>query len=157
MKIAKDCIVGIRYQLISSAGEVLDESPEGEPLVYLHGAAGVLPALENALAGKSTGDSFDVTVTPEQGFGEHQPTLIEQVNRSAFPASVNVEVGLQFKAQNEQGERLVTVTAVTDDFVTVDGNHPLAGMTLRFKGEIIDVRQATEAEVQHWPNPVPAN
>jgi FKBP-type peptidyl-prolyl cis-trans isomerase SlyD len=156
MKIENNHIVSIRYRLTNEKGAVLDQSPDGEPLVYLHGAAGVLPALEAALTGKKVGESFDVTITPSDGFGEHQPSLIQNASRSDFPDEVELQVGMQVTAQTPQGDQQVTVTAFDNDVVTVDANHPLAGMTLRFQGEVEDVRAASEAEIQHWPNPVPA-
>lgn len=148
-------IVSIRYTLTNGEGEQLDRSPDGEPLVYLHGAAGVLPALETALAGKSAGDSFDVTIAPAEGFGEHQPSMIQSVPRSALLIEQELEVGMQITAQTEHGDRPVTITAMDDDSITIDANHPLAGMTLRFEGRVEDVRAATEEEIRHWPNPVP--
>lgn len=155
MKVDKNCIVSIRYKLTNDKGESLDQSPEGEPLVYMHGAIGVLPALEATLEGKNVGESFDVTVTPSEGFGEHQPSLIKTVPRSAFPTDQELEVGMQITAQTEHGDQVMTITAFDDNTATVDGNHPLAGMTLRFEGDIEDVRVASDEEVKHWPNPVP--
>ena len=155
MKVDKNCIVSIRYKLTNDKGESLDQSPEGEPLIYLHGAIGVLPALEAALEGTAIGDSFDVTVTPSEGFGEHQQALIQTVPRSAFPADQEIEVGMQITGQSDQGDQVMTVTAFDDINVTIDGNHPLAGMTLRFEGDIENVRAANEEEIRHWPNPVP--
>lgn len=156
MKVARDCIFSIHYRLTNDKGESLDQSPEGEPLVYMHGAVGVLPALEAALEVKNSGDSFDVTVTPSEGFGEHQPSLIQTVPRSAFLTDQKIEVGESITGRAEQGEQVMIITAFDENTVTVDGNHPLAGMTLRFEGHIEDVRVASEAEIRHWPNPVPS-
>ena len=155
MKIGMNCIVSVRYRLLNDRDELLDESPEDQPLVYLHGSAGVLPALETALVGKQGGDEFDVSVSPADGFGEHQPGLIQTVERSAFPASQPIDVGMQITVQTEQGQRPAVVTALDESTVTIDANHPLAGMNLRFVGSINEVREATEQEIIHWPNPVP--
>lgn len=155
MNIEKNCIVGISYTLTNDAGEQIDQSPDGEPLMYLHGAAGVLPALESELEGKQAGDTFDVTITPAAGFGEHQPELTHVAEKSSFPPDVTIEVGMQLTAEGPEGEMQVTVTAIDDESVTIDANHPLAGMTLRFKGEITSVRAASGEEIQHWPNPAP--
>lgn len=156
MKVANHCIVGISYTLTNESGELLDRSPDDEPLVYLHGAIGVLPALAAALEGKAVGEKFDVTVTPAEGFGEHQPSRIQTVPRSAFSAPQALEVGMQVNARTELGEQPVIVTAVDEASVTIDGNHPLAGMTLHFEGVIVEIRAASDAEIRHWPNPPPA-
>ncbi|MFQ5635634.1 MAG: peptidylprolyl isomerase [Gammaproteobacteria bacterium] len=156
MKIDHNCIVSIRYKLTNERDEALDESPEGEPLVYMHGAAGVLPALESALAGKGAGENFDVTISPAEGFGDHQPALIQTVPRSSFPDDVVLEVGIQINMHSDQGDQQATVTALNEDSVTIDANHPLAGMTLRFQGTVEEIRAATDEEIRHWPNPVPA-
>ncbi len=155
MKIDKNCIVAIHYKLTNDREELLDKSPEDEPLVYMHGAAGVLPALEAALEGKAAGESFDVTVSPSEGFGEHQPSQIQTVPRSAFQAEQSLEIGMQISAQTEQGDQTATITAFDDHTITIDANHPMAGMTLRFEGSVADIREASDEEVRHWPNPVP--
>ena len=158
MQIAKNCIVSINYTLTNANEDdvTIDGSPDGEPLVYLHGAAGVIPALEAALDGKSAGDAFDVTISPADGFGDHQPDLVQTVPLASFPSADEVRIGAQFTVQEAGGEATVTVTAVEDGVVTIDRNHPLAGLTLRFAGTVADVRQATDEEVQHWPNQPPA-
>jgi len=157
MKIDNNCIVSIHYALSNDNGDQLDQSPKDEPLVYLHGAAGVLPALEAELEGKSGGDQFDVTIQPSDGFGEHQPALIQQAPLSAFPNASELEVGMNLVLQTPDGmDQQVVITAIDGDSVTVDANHPLAGMTLRFQGNVAEVRAASDEEIQHWPNPVPA-
>jgi len=122
----------------------------------MHGAAGVLPALEAALEGKQVGENFDLTVTPLDGFGEHQPSLLQTVPRSAFAGVGELEIGQQISVRTEQGEQSVVVTAFDDNTITIDANHPLTGMTLRFEGDIKDIRAATAEEVRHWPNPLPS-
>ncbi len=155
MKIDTNCIVSVTYTLTNEKGEVLDQSPEGEPLVYMHGAIGVVPALETALEGRSSGENFDVTVTPADAFGEHQSTLVQTVPRNAFPIDGEIQVGTRIMVPTQQGEVPVSIAAFDDDTLTIDANHPLAGMTLRFVGDIENVRMASEEEVKHWPNPVP--
>lgn len=156
MKVANHCIVSISYTLTNDSGECLDRSPDDEPLVYLHGAVGVLPALAAALEGKAVGEAFDVTVTPAEGFGEHEPARIQTVPRSAFSDPQALEVGTQVNVRTEEGEQPVIITAVDEHRVTIDGNHPLAGLTLRFEGVIVDIRAASAAEIRHWPDPAPA-
>jgi FKBP-type peptidyl-prolyl cis-trans isomerase SlyD len=148
MLIEKDCVVCIQFKLTDADGNVLDQSSEGNPLAYIHGGEGILPGLENELTGKSKGDSFDVTVAPEEGFGEHQPHLVQQVPIGQFGDN-KVEEGMQFTAQTDQGPMAVTITGVTEELVTVDANHPLAGLTLRFEGVVEEVRLATAEELDH--------
>jgi FKBP-type peptidyl-prolyl cis-trans isomerase SlyD len=149
MLIGDNCVVSINYILKNDSGTVMDESPEGQPLVYLHGAAGIIPGLEAELTGKVAGAEFKVTIKPEDAYGEHQPHMVQQVPRSAFPADMEIAEDMQFQAQTEGGPMPVTVTGVSEDLITVDANHPLAGLTLHFEGSIADVREATEEELAH--------
>jgi FKBP-type peptidyl-prolyl cis-trans isomerase SlyD len=149
MQIADQTVASIHYTLTNPAGDVIDASPAGEPLTYLHGAGHIVPGLEEALEGRSAGDRFEVSVAPEEGYGLHHPQLIQIVPRDAFLGVDTIEPGMQFEAQGEQGPMLVTVTKVDAQSVTVDGNHPLAGETLNFAIEVADVRAATEEELAH--------
>jgi len=149
MLIGNNCVVSINYTLKNDSGSVMDESPEGQPLVYLHGAAGIIPGLETELTGKAIGSEFKVSITPEEAYGEHQPHLVQQVERNQFPADIDLTVGMQFQAQTEGGPMPVIITELSDETVTVDGNHPLAGLNLHFEGSIADVRDATEEEISH--------
>lgn len=150
MQIANDCVVSIHFELTNDRGELLDRSREGEPLVYLHGISGILPALEEGLGGKSAGESFEVHIAPEDGFGTPQQELIAKVPRSAFPDNPELVIGMQVQGRSDTDERQFTIIAMDDESVTVDGNHPLAGMNLCFKGSIADVRKATEDELENW-------
>lgn len=151
MQISENTVVAFHYTLTNNAGETIDSSLQrGEPLSYLHGHGNIIPGLEKALLGKSSGDKLNVTVTPEEGYGERHDQLIQDVPASAFDgADGNLQPGMQFQAETEAGPRLFTITAVDGDQVTVDGNHPLAGETLTFDVEITDVREATEEEQSH--------
>ncbi len=149
MQIADDTVASIHYKLTNAAGEVIDASPAGMPLIYLHGAGNIVPGLEQALEGRSTGDKFDVAVAAEEGYGPRDEQLIQLVPRDAFHGVETLEPGMQFEAQGGQGPMLVTVTKVDADNVTVDGNHPLAGETLLFAVEVADVRAASEEELEH--------
>ena len=151
MQISENTVVAFHYTLTNNAGETIDSSLQrGEPLSYLHGHGNIIPGLEKALLGKSSGDKLNVTVTPEEGYGERHDQLIQDVPASAFDgADGNLQPGMQFQAETEAGPRLFTITAVEGDQVTVDGNHPLAGETLTFDVEITDVREATEEEQSH--------
>ena len=150
MTIKENSAVSFHYTLTDDDGRQLDSSAGKEPLAYLHGAGNIIPGLENALTGKAVGDSMVVAVSAAEGYGEVQNELIQEVPRSAFQGVDTIEVGMQFEAQTGQGGNVpVTVTAVTDEVVTVDGNHPLAGKNLNFDVSIEDVRDATEEELAH--------
>ncbi len=148
MNIQNNRVVSFHYALTDDDGNNLDSSAGTDPLAYLHGVGNIIPRLERALEGKSTGDSLEVAVVAAEGYGEVQQELIQAVPKSSFQGVDNIEVGMQFEAQTSQGGTVpVTVTAVTDDRVTVDGNHPLAGVNLNFDISIEAVREATEEEI----------
>lgn len=150
MQIAENMVVSIHYTLTNKAGEKVDSSVEhGEPMAYLHGHGNIVPGLENALTGKSAGDKFDVSVNPEDGYGEHHAELIQEVPREAFQGVDHLETGMQFQADTGAGPRLFTITKIEGDTVTVDGNHPLAGEVLNFAIEVTAVRAASEEELEH--------
>ena len=148
MQIARNKVVSIRYTLRDERGDVLGAAG-GASLSYLHGKGNVIPGLEQALAGKSAGDKVDVTVAPDQGYGARDERLVQIVARSKFGEVADLAPGMQVRATGSQGPRLVTVVRVDRDFVTVDGNHPLAGRTLNFSVEVAGVRKATHEEISH--------
>lgn len=150
MKIAKDTVVSLRYELFDSEGELLEKVEE--PVSYLHGGYdGIFPLVEENLHGKNVGDQCSVTLQPDDAFGEYDHQLVEVEARNAFPEEV--AVGMQFEGAPDNSEEedflLYTVVDVTDDEVTVDGNHPLAGKTLSFNCTVTGVRQATAEELEH--------
>lgn len=150
MDIAENCVVSIHYKLTDDAGEEIDSSSGRDPLLYLHGANGIIPGLESALTGKSVGDQLQVTVQPENAYGAVDPKLIDTVPKSAFEGLDDIQPGMQFQAQGPKGEaRLITVREVSDEGVTVDANHPLAGQVLHFDVTVEVVREATEEERKH--------
>ena len=148
MQIAKNCVVSIEYTLTNDKGKLLDSTPPGEAMDYLHGAAGILPALERHLAGKKAGDTFDLTISPDQGFGQRQPGLTEQIPVANWDQPDQLAVGMAVTRTDPDGRTQdFLITTIEDGVVTVDANHPLAGMTLRFKGTVVDVRPATAEEL----------
>ena len=149
MQIANGKIVSIDYTLTGSTGQVIDSSAGGEPLTYLHGAGNIIPGLERALEGKSPGDAVNATVAPADGYGQKNPSLVQPVPRAQFPGVKDISVGQQFQAQTNHGPRVVTVVGVTDETVTVDANHPLAGETLNFAVRVVEVRDPTDEERDH--------
>lgn len=149
MQIAENSAVTIHYTLTNSKGEVLDSSEGQEPLAYLSGASNIIPGLENALVGKQVGDKLEVTVEPEQAYGPLRDELVQKVNHENFEGVDDIHVGMQFMAQAPWGEQPVTVMNVEEDGITLDGNHPLAGQTLTFAVEVVEVRAASEEELSH--------
>lgn len=142
-------VITLEYQVTDEKGEVIDTSEGQDPLVYLHGAQNIIPGLENALAGKNLNDTFDVTVEPKDAYGEYNEEMVQVVPRSAFEGVESVEPGMAFTAQTQGGPVQLMVTGVEGDDITVDPNHPLSGKTLGFTGKIIEIRDATEEEVEH--------
>jgi len=149
MQISKNSVVSFDYTLTDPQGKVIDSSKGQQPLTYLHGAGGIIPGLESELEGKKAGDALTVTVPPEKAYGNKDANMIQAVPRTAFKGVEDIQPGMQFQAQSPQGPRVVTVLAVTPTEVTVDANHPLAGVELKFDVTIVSVRAATEEELDH--------
>jgi FKBP-type peptidyl-prolyl cis-trans isomerase SlyD len=149
VQIEKNRVVTLNYTLRDEQGTVIDSSSGRAPLAYLHGKGNILPGLEEALAGKAEGDALDVTVAPERGYGPRDERLVQIVPRAKFGEVEGLAAGMQVRVHGQQGARIVTVVRVDRDFVTVDGNHPLAGRTLHFSVEVTGVRKATHEEVTH--------
>jgi len=149
MTISANKVVTLNYTLRDDNGEILDQSSDGQ-FAYLHGASNIIPGLEDALTGKSAGDNLNVKVSPEQGYGVRDENLSQVVGLDMFESPKDVQVGLQFQAQSGDGRQIViTVTKIEGDEVTIDGNHPLAGVTLNFDVTVVNVRDATEQELEH--------
>ena len=143
-------VVLFHYTLTDVEGHELDSSQGDEPMCYLHGAANIVPGLEEALEGKEVGDKLSVEVPPEKAYGERQETDPQPLPRDAFPADMTVEVGMQFFAEGPSGEPTpIWIERVEDDAVYIDVNHPLAGETLRFDVEIVRIRDANAEERDH--------
>ncbi|MFZ2905068.1 MAG: peptidylprolyl isomerase [Cyclobacteriaceae bacterium] len=145
MQIGKEKVVSIHYTLRNNQGDVLDSSVGQSPLLYIQGIGNLIPGMEEGLEGKQKGDKLEIKVSPEKGYGERSEKMIQKVPRSSF-GSQEVKVGMQFHTGNHQ---VVTVTHVGLDGVTVDGNHPLAGVELNFSVEVLDIRNATADELAH--------
>ena len=149
MKIAKHKVVTIDYTLTGDDGNVIDQSQDGS-FAYLHGASNIIPGLESALTDKAAGDTLQVSVVPEDAYGLRNESLTQVVPRSAFATTDDVQVGGRFRAQAPDGQELVvTVVDVDGENVTLDGNHPLAGQKLNFDVKILDVREASQEEIDH--------
>jgi len=133
MTIAENKVVTLHYKLTDNDGTVIDQSDDGS-FLYLHGAQNIIPGLENALTGKVSGDELNVSVSPEEGYGERDDSRVASVPRDRFPADGEIEAGMQFHAQSPEGE--MNVVTVTD-------------VQLNFDVKIVDIRDATAEELEH--------
>lgn len=148
MQIQKDHVVTLHYIVKTAEGDVIDSSYEAPPLAFLQGSHFMIEGIEDALVGKAKGDKFSLTVGPEKAYGDRHDDLIQEVPADMF-ADMDVDVGMSFRATTDDGEQSVIIVDKTDETVTVDGNHPLSGMTLAFDIEVVDVREATADELAH--------
>ena len=150
MKVGKDKVVLMHYTLKNDAGDVIDSSDGGDPLPFLQGHGNIIPGLESALEGSKVGDKLDVSIKPEEAYGERMKDAIQEIPSSALQGVDEVKVGMQLQSQDQDGNAfLVTVTKIEDDKITVDANHPLAGETLNFSVSIESIRKAEAEELLH--------
>ncbi len=149
MQIQKNKVVSINYTLRDDDGNILDSSEGRQPLSYIQGLGNIIPGLESSLEMKTPGESIKVSIPPVDAYGEFDEDQVINVPRSQFSGVQDLQPGMQFTASGPHGDQLVTITKIVNDTVTVDGNHPLAGMTLHFDVSIIDVRDATVDELAH--------
>jgi len=148
MQVAPDTVVSLNYELLNSEGEVIEKTEE--PIEYLHGGyEGIFLLVEQALEGKGAGESCEVYLQPVDAFGEYDANLVHVEPRAKFPPKI--EIGMRFQGDADAGEEalIYTVTDIADGKVVVDGNHPLAGMALRFQCTVAAVRAATAEEIEH--------
>lgn len=147
--VEKDKVVSINYTLKDDQNNVIDQSTEQEPLLYLHGHQNIIPGLENQLTGKNIGDEIKVTVEPKDGYGEYLDELVQEATKDQFQGVADLKEGLQVQAMTSQGPMIFQIIKVDGENITLDGNHPLAGQTLHFEVKILEVRDASEEELQH--------
>lgn len=148
MEISYQKMVKIHYTLKDKDGNTLDTSVGAEPLEYMHGIGSLIPGLESQLTGHKAGDSFHAEIEPALGYGEYDEKLVAEVPRAQFDTGAEISVGQQFQADTATGPMIVKVTKISDDKITVDGNHELAGKKLFFDVEVVDVREPTESELE---------
>ncbi len=148
MIIENNKAVSINYVLTNDNGEVLDSTQHQSPMVYLHGAQNILPALEKALEGKTLKGRARTKISPEEGYGEYIEELVQTIPLDSFPNSDKIKVGTQFQLDTSKGPKLATITEVGENDFTLDMNHPLAGQTLHFDVEVVDIRDATAEEIE---------
>ena len=151
MKIAKNTVVTVNYKLSDAQNNLIEDG--SQPMVYLHGGyENTLPKIEEELDGKEVGYASTLQIEPDDAFGDYDPALVKVEPRNRLPEPL--EVGMQFEGMPDSQEgdddaMIFTVTDIADDKVVLDGNHPLAGMALRFELSVIDVRAATDEEITH--------
>jgi FKBP-type peptidyl-prolyl cis-trans isomerase SlyD len=149
MNITKNRVVSINYTLTDAQDQTLD-STGSEPFLYLHGHENIIPGLEKALEGKAQGDAFKITIPAAEAYGERNDKLIATVSRDRFSGVEAVEEGMQFHAETPDGElQMVTVTHIDGNTITIDGNHPMAGLDLNFDVTVLDIREANDEELAH--------
>ena len=151
MKIVKDTVVSLSYELIDlSGGAVLEKS--NDPISYVYGGYdGIFPTVEEALHGKNVGDKVSVKMEADDAFGEYDHDLVRVESRDLLPKDIEVGMQIEGGAEDDDDEdyMLFTIVEINDKEVTVDGNHPLAGKTLNFNATVTDVRAATKEELDH--------
>lgn len=151
MKIAQNRVVQMHYKLTDEEGRTIDTSEGRDPLAYIQGIGNVIPGLEDALEGKSKGDKLEVTIAPEDGYGNRNEEMVQTVPKSGFKAEGDEQLiaGMQVQIETNNGPSIAMVTKIEDENVFLDLNHPLAGVTLNFDIEVVDVRASTDEEIEH--------
>ncbi len=147
--IADGTVVSIHYTLTLEDGTVADSSVGSEPLTYLHGAANIVPGLERQLTGRKPGEKLEADVPPAEGYGEFDPEGEQVVPRKAFPKGEKLQPGMMFHTEGPQGPQPLWIKEVGEAEVTITYNHPMAGRTLRFAIEVVEVRKASREEMEH--------
>jgi FKBP-type peptidyl-prolyl cis-trans isomerase SlyD len=143
-------VVALHYTLRDDQGVLIDGSADEDPLYYLHGGENIVPGLESALEGHKIGDKLSVTVLPDDGYGPREGPGPQAVPREAFPDDAELEEGMPFSVENEDGEEIeLWISRIEEAEVFVDVNHPLAGVTLCFDVEVMSIRDATIEEQMH--------
>ena len=149
LDIGNETVVSFHYTLRNEAGDELESSRGGEPSAYLHGAANIIPGLETAMSGKSPGDVFTATVAPEDAYGGHHPERVQRVPVKHLVFKGKLRSAMVVQLNTKEGMRPVTVVKAGRHSADVDTNHPLAGQTLSFDIEIVEVRSASPEEISH--------
>ncbi|MCC6414333.1 MAG: peptidylprolyl isomerase [Opitutaceae bacterium] len=145
----KPRVVTFHYTLRDPAGRVLDTSAGGEPITYLEGAGQIIDGLDEQLRGEAAGAKRLVQVSAAKAYGEHDSTQIQRVPRNQIPVEGELHVGDRFQTDTDRAAPIVTVVAVDAETVTLDANHPLAGVDLAFEVEVVAARLATTEELRH--------
>ena len=148
-KVQNDLVVSMEYTLHVD-GKVLDSSSGQEPLEFLAGASNIITGLEREMMGMKIGDSKDVVVSPEDGYGEMDEEAYMDVPRTEFPEDMPIRPGVEMEMSDDDGNPMYArIDSVEDDTVTLNFNHPLAGKELHFSVKVVGLRAATEEELEH--------
>ncbi|MFT5756620.1 MAG: FKBP-type peptidyl-prolyl cis-trans isomerase SlyD [Alteromonadaceae bacterium] len=149
MKISENKVVVLHYAVSDSEDTLIDSSYDHSPLSIIQGTGYLIPGLEDALIDHVTGDKFEVEVSADQAYGQREDGYVQTVPKDMFGSIEDLAVGAQLRATTDDGEQTVMVIDMTEDEITVDGNHPLAGIDLKFEVDILEVREATADELAH--------
>jgi|TARA_B110000014_G_C20106670_1_gene582078 FKBP-type peptidyl-prolyl cis-trans isomerase SlyD len=149
MKITKDSVVVMHYSVSDSEGNLIDSSYDDKPMAILYGSGYLIEGLESALLDHEAGDEFEVSVACAKAYGERHDEYVQTVPKELLQGVEELSLGTQLRASTDDGEQTVIVIDVSEDEVTVDGNHPLAGIDLSFDVQILEVREATAEELEH--------
>ncbi len=147
MKICNDRVVTIEYTVKDKQGNIIDSSDDNESLSFIQGRGKILGGLEAALMGRYSGERLSISLEPEQAYGTRDEKLVKQIPRDRFNFEGEIKPGMQFKTRKKERMLGVTVTKVTEEQVTVDANHPLAGLSIDVDLVILSVREAIDAEL----------
>jgi FKBP-type peptidyl-prolyl cis-trans isomerase SlyD len=149
MQIAKNTVVTLEYTMTNAEGRLLASSEKQGPMLYLHGSNGIIPGLAVELEGRSAGDSFLVTLPAEKAFGARDPEKVVTVDRKHFSGVEQIQPGMKFHAETEEGVRVVTVVSADEKEVVLDANHPWSGLAVTCNIIIREVREAKQEELDH--------
>ena len=149
MKISENSVVTMHYAVSDSEGTLIDSSYDHKPMSIIQGTGYLIPGLESALLDHQAGDTFEVVIECDQAYGQRHDEYVQTVPKELLQGVEELAVGTQLRASTDEGEQTVIVIDINDEEVTVDGNHPLAGLDLSFDVEIIEVREATSEELAH--------
>jgi len=149
MKIAQNTVVTLNYTLKNGDGILLDTSEGRELLVYLHGVGGLIPGLEKELDGREKGTKLKAVIPPTEAYGDRNEELVQVVSKDGFQGVEELQVGMQVQLDNDQNPEIASISKIEGNDVTLDMNHPLAGMTLHFDVDIVEIREADEEEIIH--------
>ena len=149
MKIEKDKVVLMNYTLTDNEGNVIGSTEGDVPMAYIQGKGNIIPGLEVEMEGKKAGDKFKVNLSAEDAYGKRNQDLLHVVDRSVFQGDEEITIGLRVNIQTSNGDSIAIVSAFDDKTLTLDLNHPLADKDLTFNVEIVEVREASETEIEH--------
>lgn len=152
MKVSKDAVVTFEFTVVDDHGQLVESSRDTEPMCYLHGAGRIAPGLESAMEGRSVSDTFSVMLSPKNGFGERDESRVHVFSREELAGLGELRIGMQLKAEDDSGNRVLTVSRIEDETITLDENHPLAGKVVSFDITVIDIRRATAEELGQEPD-----